>query len=99
MEKFKCPHCGEEIELSEAANEVAKKQAKLLAAQEIKAVKENTEKSYEKERKQKDLEIQKLKQDRKKDLEAVTAVEKSKKIDEIKQIKKESEQERPIFKY
>ena len=35
MEDFKCPHCNKKIELSE----VAKKQAKTLAAQEIKAAK------------------------------------------------------------
>ena len=40
MEDFKCPHCNKKIELSE----VAKKQAKTLAAQEIKAAKKEAEK-------------------------------------------------------
>ena len=43
MDKFKCPHCNKEIELSE----VAKKQAKTLAAQEIKNAKKEAEKIIE----------------------------------------------------
>ena len=43
MDKFKCPHCNKEIELSE----VAKKQAKILAAQEIKDAKKEAEKANE----------------------------------------------------
>ena len=56
MQKVKCPHCKKNIELSE----VAKEQAKHLAAQEIKDAKkeaekkanENAQKILDRERKQ-----------------------------------------------
>ena len=87
MEKFKCPHCKKEIELSE----VTKKQANLLAAQEIqkfkdshkgdvetakqeaaKKAKEDQKKLSDKEQKDKDLKIKQLEENKKKDIDAAT---------------------------
>ena len=79
MEDFKCPHCNKKIELGE----VAKKQAKIFAAQEIKDAKKEAEKKateeaqkiLDKERKQKDLEIK----DAKKTARAIALNESQKK--------------------
>jgi len=76
MQKVKCPHCKKNIELSE----VAKEQAKHLAAQEIKQLKaqnqddlkktkKDLEGKYAKDREKDAEKIQQLKDSRKKDLE------------------------------
>ena len=85
MQKVKCPHCKKNIELSE----VAKEQAKHLAAQEVKQLKvkndadikqakKNLESKYAKERekdRKKDAEtIKELKASRKSDLEEAQRV-------------------------
>ncbi len=101
MEDFKCPHCNKKIELSE----VAKKQAKTLAAQEIKDAKkelekkqkelektnENVLKILEKERKQKNIEIK----DAKKAERAIVLIEEQKKLDHEKALR---EKDRNLFK-
>jgi len=87
MEKFKCPHCNKEIELSE----VAKKQAKTLAAQEIKAAKKEAEKKanleakkiLDKERKLKETEIK----DAQKAARAIALNEAQKKLNEEKALR------------
>ena len=62
MEDFHCPHCNKKIELSE----VAKKQAKILAAQEIKDAKKEAEKKANEDAQRKldkkDLEIKEANQ-------------------------------------
>ena len=84
MQKVKCPHCKKNIELSE----VAKEQAKHLAAQEIKQLKaqnqddkikfkKDLEGKYAKDR-EKDAEtIKELKASRKQDAESIAAVERA----------------------
>ena len=84
MQKVKCPHCKKNIELSE----VAKEQAKHLAAQEIKQLKaqnqddkikfkKELEGKYAKDR-EKDAEtIKELKASRKQDAESIAAVERA----------------------
>ena len=84
MQKVKCPHCKKNIELSE----VAKEQAKHLAAQEVKQLKakndadikkakKDLESKYAKDR-EKDAEIIKgLKASRKQDAESIAAVERA----------------------
>ena len=104
MEKFKCPHCNKEIELSE----VAKKQAKTLAAQEIKNAKKEAEKKanqeakkiLDKERKQKDLEIKEANQkvknaEKKANEEAKKMLDKERKLKET-EIKDARKAERAI---
>ena len=62
MKDFHCPHCNKKIELSE----VAKKQAKILAAQEIKDAKKEAEKKANEDAQRKldkkDLEIKEANQ-------------------------------------
>ena len=87
MEDFKCPHCNKKIELSE----VAKKQAKTLAAQEIKAAKKEAEKKanleakkiLDKERKLKETEIK----DAQKAARAIALNEAQKKLNEEKALR------------
>jgi len=87
MEDFKCPHCNKKIELSE----VAKKQAKTLAAQEIKAAKKEAEKKanleakkiLDKERKLKETEIK----DAQKVARAIALNEAQKKLNEEKALR------------
>ena len=95
MEDFKCPHCNKKIELGE----VAKKQAKIFAAQEIKDAKKEAEKKateeaqkiLDKERKQKDLEIK----DAKKAARAIALNESQKKLDDEKSLR---EKDKNLFK-
>ena len=84
MEDFHCPHCNKKIELSE----VAKKQAKILAAQEIKDAKKEAEKKANEDAQRKldkkDLEIKEANQKAKKMLDK----ERKQKELEIKDVKK-----------
>ena len=68
MQKVKCPHCKKNIELSE----VAKEQAKHLAAQEIKQLKAQNQ--DDKKKFKKDLEG-KYAKDREKDAEKIKELE------------------------
>ena len=74
MQKVKCPHCKKNIELSE----VAKEQAKHLAAQEIKQLKAQNQANLKQT--QKDLEDKHAK-DRKKDAEKIKELKDSRKTD------------------
>ena len=92
MDKFKCPHCNKEIELSE----VAKKQAKILAAQEIKDAKkeaekkanENAQKILDKERKQKEIEIKDAEKKANEEAKKILDKERKQKDTEIKDAQK-----------
>ena len=74
MQKVKCPHCKKNIELSE----VAKEQAKHLAAQEIKQLKEQNQADIKQAKK--DLEG-KYAKDREKDAEKIKELKDSRKAD------------------
>tara|TARA_A100001011_G_scaffold107429_1_gene113943 strand:- start:898 stop:2040 length:1143 start_codon:yes stop_codon:yes gene_type:complete len=74
MQKVKCPHCKKNIELSE----VAKEQAKHLAAQEIKQLKAQNQDDLKKTKK--DLEG-KYAKDREKDAETIKELKASRKTD------------------
>ena len=92
MDKFKCPHCNKEIELSE----VAKKQAKILAAQEIKDAKkeaekkanENAQKILDRERKQKEIEIKDAEKKANEEAKKILDKERKQKDTEIKDAQK-----------